>query len=194
MSCAHSAARSVARSAARPVNARFGPGYPAALELLWSSERWALSLKGSKPAYTGTPIVAAGGVMPGDGPSFADVLSWSDGGTLVVRWTATTASADIVGDVQVFGPVYAYSGGLKAKDGTNVATCATSWDVGDVVTAVVLTTDSSMRIEHGAVKGEWVDFDGTMPSLDFPDSAPGSLLEVQEWSKPVTKKQIDGVR
>lgn len=32
------------------------------------------------------------------------------------------------------------------------------------------------------------------PALALADAAPGSLLEVQEWSKPVTKKQIDGVR
>ena len=67
-----------------------------------------------------------------------------------MRWTATTASADIVGDVQVFGPVYAYSGGLKAKDGTNVATVVTSWDVGEVVTGVVQVTDDGlMRIARG---------------------------------------------
>lgn len=78
MSCAHSAARSVARSAARPVNARWG-GYPAALELLWSSERWAVALKGSKPSYTGTPTVTADGVVPGDGPTFTDAVTWANG-------------------------------------------------------------------------------------------------------------------
>ena len=83
--------------------------------------------------------------MPGDGPSFTDVVTWSEGGTLVVQFTATTASADIVGDVQVFGPVYAYSGGLKAMDGTNTASVATSWDVGDVVTGVVQVDGDVMR-------------------------------------------------
>lgn len=145
MSCAHSAARSVARSAARPVNARWG-GYPAALELLWSSERWAVALKGSKPAYTGTPTVTADGVVPGDGPTFTDAVTWANGGTLVVKFKATIASADLVGDVQVFGPLYACSGGLKANDGTNVASVNTSWDVGDVVTAVVQVTDDVMRV------------------------------------------------
>ena len=149
MSCAHSVARSVARSAARPANARWG-GYPAALWLLWSSEKWAVALKGSQPVYTGTPTVTADGVMPGDGPSFADVLSWPDGGTLVVKFTATIASADIVGDVQVFGPVYACNTGLKAKDGVNVASVTTSWAVDEVVTAVVqITDDGLMRIARG---------------------------------------------
>jgi len=62
-----------------------------------------------------------------------------------VRWTADTASADIVGDVQVFGPVYVASTGLKAKDGTNTASVATSWDVGDVVTGVVQIDGANMR-------------------------------------------------
>lgn len=145
MSCAHSVARSVARSAARPANARWG-GYPAALELLWSSERWAVALNGSKPAYTGTPTVTADGVVPGDGPTFADAISWSDGGALVVKFTATIASADIVGDVQVFGPVYACNMGLKAMDGTNVATVAASWAAGEVVTAVVQVDGDVMRV------------------------------------------------
>lgn len=149
MSCAHPASRSCARSCARAVNARFGPGYPASLALLWPQALTASgvlkSAKGAAPVFTDTPTVDADGVAPGDGPSFTDVVTWTDGGTLVVRWTADTASADIVGDVQVFGPVYAYSGGLKAKDGTNTASVATSWEVGDVVTAVV-QVDGTMRV------------------------------------------------
>lgn len=42
--------------------------------------------------------------------------------------------------------------------------------------------------------GPWTAFDGTMPPFSLAPTCPGSLLEVQEWSKPVTKKQIDGVR
>ena len=150
MSAASSCAQSCARSAARPANSRRGAGYPATLSLLWSSAKWAKALKGQSPTYTGTPTVDADGVTPGDGPSFTDVISWTEGGTLVVRFTATVASADIVGDVAVFGPVYAFSGGLKAKDGTNTATVSTSWAVGDVVTAVVQVTDDGlMRVARG---------------------------------------------
>lgn len=70
-----------------------------------------------------------------------------------MRFTATTASADIVGDVAVFGPVYACNTGLKAKDGVNVAVCATSWGVDEVVTTVVTIFDDGvrelMRIQRG---------------------------------------------
>lgn len=159
MSCAHSVARSCAQPAARAVNARWGVGYPAGLALLWPlklSDAGVLkSAKGPAPTFSDTPTVTADGVTPGDGPSFTDIVSWSDGGTLVVRWTATTASADIVGDVQVFGPVYVASTGLKAKDGTNTAACATSWEASTpevpvVVTAVVQVTDDGlMRVARG---------------------------------------------
>ena len=123
-----------------------GGGYPASLALLYNAlERHLKSLHGPNPVFTGTPTLSAGGVIPGDGPSFTDVVTWSEGGTLVVEFTATTASADLVGDVQVFGPVYACSTGLKAKDGTNEATVATSWGVGDVVTAMVQADGDVMR-------------------------------------------------
>ena len=149
-SVASPVARSCATPAARAVNARRGAGYPAALALLWpaklSDSGVLKSAKGSAPAYTDTPTLSAGGVIPGDdGPSFTDVVTWSDGGTLVVEFTATTASADLVGDVQVFGPLYACSTGLKAKDGTNTASVATSWGAGDVVTAVVQVDGDVMR-------------------------------------------------
>lgn len=40
----------------------------------------------------------------------------------------------------------------------------------------------------------WTLFDSTMPALSLADTAPGKLLEVQEWKKAgVTKKQIDKV-
>ena len=147
--CAHSVAAPAARSCARAVNARWGSSYPSALALLWplkiTSSGVLKSAVGPAPVYTDTPTVGADGVTPGDGPSFTDVVSWAEGGTLIVEFTATTASADLVGDVQVFGPVYAYSGGLKAKDGTNTATCAASWASGEVVTAVVQVNGDVMR-------------------------------------------------
>lgn len=84
--------------------------------------------------------------LPTKAVTAKDVVSWADGGTLVVEFTATTASADLVGDVHVFGPVYACSTGLKAKDGTNEATVATSWASGEVVTAVVQVDGDVMRV------------------------------------------------
>ena len=122
------------------------PGY---VKLIYSCDDLFKSKKGPVPVFTATPTLSSGGIIPGDGPSFTDVVSWADGGTLVVEFTATTASADLVGDVQVFGPVYACSTGLKAKDGVNTASVATSWGVGDVVTAVVQVTDDVMRVARG---------------------------------------------
>ena len=155
-SCAHSVAAPAARSCARAVNALCGSSYPASLALLWSSSRWATSLKGPAPTYTDTPTVDADGVIPGDGPSFTDVISWADGGTLVVEFTATAASADIVGDVQVFGPVYVSSTGLKAKDGTNTSTWVTSWAANELVTAIVSVMDDGVRTMMRVWRGEGV--------------------------------------
>lgn len=126
-----------------------GTLYPAALKRLWPlrlTDSGVLKCAvGDAPAYTDTPTLSSGGVIPGDGPSFTDGISWEDGGTLVVEFTATTASADLVGDVQVFGPLYAASTGLKAMDGTNTASVSTSWGVGDVVTGVVQCAGDVMR-------------------------------------------------
>ena len=153
-SVASPVARSCAKPAARAVNARRGAGYPAALSLLWpaklSDSGVLKSSKGPAPTYTDTPTLSAGGVIPGDGPTFTDVVTWSNGGTLVVEFTATAASADIVGDVQILGPLYACATGLKAKDWTNTASVVTSWDVGEVVTGVVQVTDDGlMRVARG---------------------------------------------
>lgn len=153
MGAINASIRSCVRSAARSVLARRGVGYPSSLALLWPlnlSESGILkSARGPAPTYTDTPTLSDGGVVPGDGPSFTDVVTWSEGGTLVVSFTATTASADLVGDVQVFGPLYAYSGGLLAKDGTNTATVSTSWEVGDAVTAILFVDDETMRLARG---------------------------------------------
>lgn len=155
MGAINASIRSCVRSAARSVLARRGVGYPSSLALLWPLKLNAAgvlkSAKGVAPTYTDTPTLSDGGVVPGDGPSFTDVVTWSEGGTLVVSFTATTASADLVGDVQVFGPLYAYSGGLKAMDGTNTASVATSWEASTdlvkvVVTAVVQCDGDVMRV------------------------------------------------
>ena len=133
-------------------------------------------------------------ILPTKAVTAKDVVSWEDGGTLVVRFTADIASADIVGDVAVFGPVYAYSGGLKAKDGANTATVATSWAVGDVVTAVVRTSGSVMAISRdGEVFGSATPFDTTMPALALSPTAPGKLKSVQTWSKVATAQEINKV-
>lgn len=127
-----------------PVAWLAGGSWPSGLLTLYRSTDGLKAALGSI-SWGGTPTITADGVTPGDGPSFTDVVTWADGGTLVVEFTATTASADLVGDVQVFGPLYAYSSGLLAKDGTNVASVAASWGVGDVVTGVVEVFDDGVR-------------------------------------------------
>lgn len=151
MSCAHS----VARSCARPVNARFGPSFPASLALLWPQALTASgvlkSAKGVAPTFTDTPVVTSAGVAPGDGPTWHyDPAIWRVGDNIYVRWTATVASADVVDDVELIDPVYIRAGYLVAKDGVNEAVVATSWGIGDVVTAVVQVVDDGlMRIARG---------------------------------------------
>ena len=127
-----------------------GISYPAALALLWPSKLSASgilkSAKGPAPVFTDTPTLSAGGVVPGDGPAFSSVVSWSDGGTRVWEITMTTASADLVGDVEVGGGLYVNSSGLKFSDGTNTATVAYDWDAGDVVTVVCQCDGDVMRV------------------------------------------------
>lgn len=177
MGAINASVRSCILSCARSVLARRGVGYPSSLALLWPAKLTAAgvlkSAKGVDPTYTDTPTLSAGGVVPGDGPAFEDVVTWADGGTLVVEFTATTASADLVGDVQVFGPLYAYSGGLKAKDGTNEASVATEWDVGDVVTGVVeIDASLGMRVGDGTTFGDYATFDDSLPALSLSPTAP----------------------
>ena len=158
MSISSATAQSCVQKCAQSAAALLGSSYPASLVQLWplklTDAGILKSAKGAAPTFTDTPTLSSGGVIPGDGPSFTDVVSWEDGGTLVVEFTATVASADLVGDVQVFGPLYAASTGLKAKDGTNTATVSTSWDVGDVVTGVVEVYHDGvrplMRVRRGA--------------------------------------------
>jgi hypothetical protein len=80
-------------------------------------------------------------------------VTWTAGGTRMVRFTASSASADLVGDVEIGGGFYAYSGGLKFKDGVNTASVATSWAADEVVTGVVTVFDDGvrdlMRIQRG---------------------------------------------
>ena len=154
MSVANPCSRSCAQPASRSVNARRGASFPASLALLWSSTKYAKSLKGSQPVYTDVPTVTSDGVTPGDGPSFTSVVTWTAGGTRMVRFTASSASADLVGDVEIGGGFYAASTGLKFKDGTNTAACATSWEADEVVTAIVTVFDDGVRDLMRVQRGE----------------------------------------
>lgn len=157
MPCAHPVARSCARPCVRSVTDRWGSSglpYPAALSLLWplalTDSGVLKSAKGPAPSFTDTPTVTADGVVPGDGPSFTSSVTWADGGTRVVKFTADTASADITEPVEIGGGFWATSSGLEFRDGTNVASVATSWEEDEVVTAVVqVTADGLMRVARG---------------------------------------------
>lgn len=132
--------------------------YPSALALLWPLKLTASgilkSAKGVNPTYTDTPTLSAGGVVPGDGPSFTSVVTWADGGTRVWEITMSTAAADLVGDVAVGGGLSVSSAGLKFSDGTNVSTWATTWAANALVTAIVLTMDDGVRTLMRVVRGE----------------------------------------
>lgn len=196
MGAINASVRSCILSCARSVLARRGVGYPSSLALLWPAKLTAAgvlkSAKGVDPTYTDTPTLSAGGVVPGDGPAFEDVVTWADGGTLVVEFTATTASADLVGDVQVFGPLYAYSGGLKAKDGTNEASVATEWDVGDVVTGWSrLTRRLGCAWATAQPSATTLLLTTPSPPSASPPPPPGDLKQVQTWSKVASAKEIE---
>jgi hypothetical protein len=128
-------------------------GYPGALSLLWpvklTDSGVLKSAKGPAPTFTDTPTVTSDGVVPGDGPAFTSVVVWTNGGTRMIRFTAASASADLVGDVEIGGGFFAASTGLKFKDGVNTAVCATSWAGDEVVTGVVQVVDGVMRIARG---------------------------------------------
>lgn len=133
-----------------PVGWRAGNTYPSALALLWPAKLTASgilkSAKGATPTYTDTPTLRAGGVVPGDGPAFEDVVDYSQGGTRVKEFTMTTASADIVGTVEMGSGFFVTSEGILFSDGTNTTpVLATSWGVGDVVTGVVQVDGDVMR-------------------------------------------------
>jgi hypothetical protein len=134
-----------------PVGWRAGSSYPAAIALLWPLKLTASgvlkSAVGPAPTFTDTPTVDSSGVTPGDGPSFSSVVTWADGGTRVWEITMSTASADLVGDVEVGGGLSVNSAGLSFSDGTNTATVATSWASGEVViAALIVEADWGMRL------------------------------------------------
>lgn len=150
MSIASAVVQSCAQGCATAVIARWGSSYPTALALLWPLKLTASgilkSAKGPAPTYTDTPTLSAGGVVPGDGPSFTDPVDYSKGGTRAKEFTMTTASADIVGTVEMGSGFFVTSEGILFSDGTNTTpVTATEWDVGDVVTAVVQVDGDVMR-------------------------------------------------
>lgn len=195
MSCANSVASPCARSCARSVLARRGVGYPSSLALLWPAKITAAgvlkSANGPAPVFTDVPTVDAAGVTPGDGPSFSSVVTWSDGGTRVWEITMTTASADLVGDVEVGGGLSVNSSGLKFSDGANIATVETSWAAGEVVTVVVQVDDAlGIRVGDGTTFGDYAPFDSTLPTLTLSPDCPGKLKQVQEWKKLASAREI----
>ena len=105
--------------------------------------------RGTDSRSADAKTVDADGLEPGGGPTITDTITWSDGKTIEVVFKATTASDNLVGDVQIMGPLYGNSSGLKLTDGTNVATYATSWAVGDVVKALATITSNTMSITRG---------------------------------------------
>lgn len=78
MSCAHPAAHPCARSCARPVNAQYGPSFPAALALLWPVRP---SLVGARNSAVGPdPLWSyAGQQYDADGVSVGAVPAWHAG-------------------------------------------------------------------------------------------------------------------
>lgn len=81
---------------------------------------------------------------------YPSTITWTDGKTLTVTFKPTVASADVVGDVQVYGPLYIRAGYLVAKDGANEAVCAATWAIGDTVIVMVQTdSDGTMRVGRG---------------------------------------------
>ncbi len=90
-----------------------GSGFPAAMTILYGTAKGSLS---------------------------EDSVDWAAGAAQIVRFAPVAASGDIVGDVQILGPLYIRAGYLVAKDGANEAVCATTWAAGETITASVETS------------------------------------------------------
>lgn len=123
------------------------PVYPIDLKLYWKSSDWEhVQVGDDEPSFSDVPVVDAGGVVPGSGPSFEAPAFLNKTGTLAVKFTATKSSAEIVGEERIFGPIYASSAGLVANDGTNKVTFFTDWNAGDSVIAFVHIRNNQMRV------------------------------------------------
>lgn len=73
-------------------------------------------------------------------------IAWTDGKTLTVQFEASAASSSLVGDVQICGPLYANSSGLKLNDGTNTASLPATWSSADTVTVNVRVRDGKIQL------------------------------------------------
>lgn len=154
MSCANSVASPVARSCARSVLARRGGStLPAGILRLYNTTSGLRAAKGGI-TWDGTPSIGADGVEPGHGPEFSDMGLQDRDLAIFARVVADTASADIVGDVQVYGPLYVCSDGVKVKVGESASLYETGWDVGDTLDLAAYFVGGQMR---AGLLGEYTD-------------------------------------
>lgn len=83
----------------------------------------------------------------------AGAIAWTDGKTLAIKWIPSIASAEVVADTQICGPVYARPGGIiAATDGVNWSPLPIrgGWAVGDgVVIMLEVDTDGTMVMWRG---------------------------------------------
>ena len=133
---------------------RFAKRHPSPLDytsnedIFYDHRFGTVALQGTA-TWDGTPTIGADGVVAGNGPTLASVeaIDWSAGGTLTATFKMGVASDDasLSTPQQLFGPIYAATGALQAKDGTNTASVATTWASGDVVTVEVEIMNDGVR-------------------------------------------------
>ena len=82
--------------------------------------------------------------------ALTDAIDWSASNTAILAVRMSVASGDIVGSVQVSGPIYATSAGFVLNDGTNTATYAAVWAAGDEI-AILMHTDSAGKMRIGVI-------------------------------------------
>lgn len=145
--------------------------FPGDLQVLYLSPDGVTAKLGTV-YWDDVPTIDWDGVVPGDGPSIDMVGVGPSGTALIVRGRADMASVDIVGDVQVFGPIYASSDGVKVIVGEDVALYETSWEAGDWVTLAALFKDGQMR---AGLLDEYSD-PVVVPDPIYPPSGRNSLI------------------
>lgn len=84
-------------------------------------------------SWDGAPTITSDGVEPGNGPSIAGFTPGETGAALVLKIKTKQSSASIVGDMQIFGPIYLSSEGVKVKVGDSVSLYPTTWAAGDIL-------------------------------------------------------------
>ena len=120
------------------------------------------------------------GVAMGDAVSQIIALSTDAG-----NGTSTYVWPEDQGDYRISDLSLAAHGGVAVADVTDTE-ALDPW-------GHEFPADPNIGMDQGAAPGfgPWTAF-ATMPTLELAPTAPGSLLEVQEWSKSnITKKQID---